>query len=161
MLSVDFPNGTCVECEVDVLSVAPRLTVRCRARRTRDRDELARAAKQTVGLRAWRLDRLAYRNVYARRVRAIAALVEPPIGGVDAVAAPAAQMAGFSAELRKLMATGEDAMRGRKEKGARVDAGVRAVVLAGWGGGARAAATPTTTSRRTRRSRSRPRRRRG
>jgi len=135
MLSVDFPNGTCVECEVDVLSVAPRLTVRCRARRTRDRDELARAAKQTVGLRAWRLDRLAYRNVYARRVRAIAALVEPPIGGVDAVAAPAAQMAGFSAELRKLMATGEDAMRGRKEKGARVDAGVRAVVLAGWGGG--------------------------
>ena len=32
MLSVDFPNGTCVECEVDVLSVAPRLTVRCRAR---------------------------------------------------------------------------------------------------------------------------------
>ena len=70
MLSVDFPNGTCVECEVDVLSVAPRLTVRCRARRTRDRDEIARAAKQTVGLRAWRLDRLAYRNVYARRVRA-------------------------------------------------------------------------------------------
>ena len=126
------------QVELEIVAIQRRLLVRLPS-------WVAAAAVRgagTAGVTAWRLDRLAFRAVLTRRLRAVAALVEAPAqyGGGGAGtgltgSGGAPSMAGFSAELQKLITAGNEAMSGKKQKGARVDPGVRAVLLSGWGDG--------------------------
>ena len=118
--------------EVEIVSVAPRLLVRVADATSFGDVETIRSAAKRGATAAWRLDRLAFRSVLTRRLNAVAALAEasPPWDGVDA---GDGAMAGFSPALQRLISDGTEAMSGRRWKGARIDPGVRAVVLAGWG----------------------------